>query len=1038
MKILRSVFLILLILISAALLVLQSDWGKRLSLRLLTESLQQAGWTIKTGKIEGNLPHTLIVHHLEASSAAFSLRVERLETRLALAALLKKELLFTELQAQGVSWQSSGAKPFSETKALSAIPRRGVAIRVKQFHLSDLALPLFPHADVEGSGVLDGAGKFSVRATIKSPEMSGAVVRITAQADDKGSIRSKGSLILPQLFPWEKSAVFQFSFKGKTDFSAKLWGNVYLADMGGEKISLQADMQINPSWQVVQSKIAIAASDFRMQFTSQQEKVHLNALIHGLSWEGNFRYALAEKKKSLLLSDIAIQGADTALSGALELFPSFRAAGRIHMTASDLHKLSDFFGKAEATIVLQPGEERQELQGEGVFENVHWGSFFVQQGRFQGSLDHGELILENGHYDGVHFSTLAFRSSFGSREGPFSLTADGHWKQPFHFRCEGTAALQGRGISGALSRAEGMLGSRPLSLSAPSHFFFSSRDMQLRNFDIFLGGAHLFFDGEKAGDTLRLKASLEKIPLEIIPLPVDLGGQADISLALEEKGGETSGAFAGSISSSAENSALVTGSFQGTFAHERVDARGSWRIGGAEVFSFDCALPIRLDLMQREGVLLYEKPARASISLRGKIEDILDFFNLGTHRITGSAFADFHLADTLSQPHIEGDFRLERGSYENYLTGTRLYDLNAKGVADGSRLLIQSVSARGESGFIGAQGAISFDLSQRFPFSLDIEAHRFRAAHIDLISAEVEGKMHIEGNLQGAKASGQIEVVRGEIHIPDRLPRLLPRLAVVYKNPTKPIEPPEASGRVPYPLSLDLRVAAPASMTIEGRGLKSEWLGDFRVGGTLADVVAEGGLKLARGEFSFAGREFKLLDGKLSFSGKEHEMPRLDLSGVMEIKGISIQARLKGPLNHPQLTLHSSPPLPLGAIMSYLLFGQDLAEINSFQALQLANSIASFAGQGPDVLESTRKALGVDKLNIVSMPGKNEEMGDIIAVQVGKYISEGVLVSLTQGAEESSTNISIEVELNGGWIVQLESDQRQEQGKFTIKWSHNF
>jgi translocation and assembly module TamB len=124
--------------------------------------------------------------------------------------------------------------------------------------------------------------------------------------------------------------------------------------------------------------------------------------------------------------------------------------------------------------------------------------------------------------------------------------------------------------------------------------------------------------------------------------------------------------------------------------------------------------------------------------------------------------------------------------------------------------------------------------------------------------------------------------------------------------------------------------------------------------------------------------------------------------------------------------------------MAYLLFGQNLAEINSYQALQLANSLASLAGEGPDILESTRKSLGVDRLTIVTTPSDDDELSDRIALQVGKYISEGILVSFSQGAEESSTNISIEIEMKNGFVFQLESDQQQNQGKFTLKWNHNY
>ncbi|MBU6445966.1 MAG: hypothetical protein KGQ49_01035 [Verrucomicrobia bacterium] len=53
-------------------------------------------------------------------------------------------------------------------------------------------------------------------------------------------------------------------------------------------------------------------------------------------------------------------------------------------------------------------------------------------------------------------------------------------------------------------------------------------------------------------------------------------------------------------------------------------------------------------------------------------------------------------------------------------------------------------------------------------------------------------------------------------------------------------------------------------------------------------------------------------------------------------------------------------------------------------------------------------------------------------------MSKGVLVSFSQGADESSTNISVEIELKNNFVFQIESDQRQEQGRFTLKWNLNY
>jgi translocation and assembly module TamB len=82
----------------------------------------------------------------------------------------------------------------------------------------------------------------------------------------------------------------------------------------------------------------------------------------------------------------------------------------------------------------------------------------------------------------------------------------------------------------------------------------------------------------------------------------------------------------------------------------------------------------------------------------------------------------------------------------------------------------------------------------------------------------------------------------------------------------------------------------------------------------------------------------------------------------------------------------------------------------------------------------------VDRIEIVTQPNSSDsdELEQTIALQVGKYVSEGVFVSFTQGAEDASGNIGIEVDLKHGFILELESDQRQEQGKFTLKWSKSY
>jgi translocation and assembly module TamB len=301
-----------------------------------------------------------------------------------------------------------------------------------------------------------------------------------------------------------------------------------------------------------------------------------------------------------------------------------------------------------------------------------------------------------------------------------------------------------------------------------------------------------------------------------------------------------------------------------------------------------------------------------------------------------------------------------------------------------------------------------------------------------------KGNLLLEGNLEAGKASGALLVERADLSIPDKIPRPLPQLPVRIRNPQKPLPLRSLPAPSPYPLFLDLSIDAPDSVFVTGRGLSSEWNGAFQIDGRLDAISARGSLKLSSGEFSFSNRSFKLTDGSLTFTGRHKEMPTLDLSGTITQKGVAITARLKGPLNNPQITFQSVPPLPTGSILSYLLFGQDISEVTGFQALQLANTIASLSGASPDLLENTRRSLGVDRLRIITKSSSGDEGTDSIAVEVGKYVAEGVLVSFSQGTDDSSTNIRIEVDLKNGFTFEAETEQQQEQGIFSLKYNLNY
>jgi hypothetical protein len=668
----------------------------------------------------------------------------------------------------------------------------------------------------------------------------------------------------------------------------------------------------------------------------------------------------------------------------------------------------------------------------------------------------GDLLLESASLEAVSEGDL----------WPFRLFAEGTWKHPLELHLSGRGAYKDSQLVVRTDTGTGNFFRHPLIFTESWNLEWSPDTFRLTDLHLNVGGGTLYANLVRRGDETDGRIKCTDLPLDLLALQsldVSVGGSLNLDLSLHEINQRLRGTLAASVSQMQVSSLRETaplkadGTIEGTFDRDRLDVLAHFQVRNipgviqkSEIGQFldyerytpilhcKASLPIHLSVWPFEASLVMGGPAEGNLAFDGRVEDFIDFLDLGTHRLEGHCKCDFTLRNTLQRPLLEGTGQFENGYYENYYTGTQLRHIQADFLAEKQKIYLRSLSALDgkEEGKLTAFGEIDLRPDELYPFRFDVGFSQFKCVEIDLVTTFANGKMRIQGNQKSALAHGHIEVTESELTIPDHIPRPLPNLQVVYRNPSSPAaaQPEEFH---PYPLYLDLHVSAPNNLFIEGRGLHSEWKGDFDIGGSYTAIAAKGRLELLKGEFNFSSRSFKLTEGSLSLSGKEHEMPYLNLVGSINQKGIQINARLNGPLNSPQVTVQSVPALPLSSIMSYLLFGQNISEINGFQALQLANSVANLAGQGPDVMESTRRSLGVDRLNVVVDPG-GEGSDDNVALQVGKYVSKGVIVSFSQGTEDSSTNASIEVEIKDNLIFQAETQQQQEQGKFTIKWSLNY
>jgi hypothetical protein len=1080
-------------LIAILALALQSPWGTEKAVSLLNEAVKNSGLTVEIGEIQGSLPHLVKLKEVRVTARGFSITFASLEARLSLLRLLKREIAFSLIKGDEVSWTESGEPIAIEKTGLPFL------LNVKDFAFTNVRIPNRLLADFEGHLRIGKKNRYAfIDVTARTAEYPSASARLLLSIQRNGTAMARLNLAKEHLSleatgqgHWSaflaKEGKIQGRIKGSFEPLSLNFSGKYLRDQGYH-IQMQTNhfkwtpfsgrlftnldvleegdaLLVKATWRIPRLGLGTftatevrGSGEARYEQSAIQGSAALTGDYLANHWEAKSDF-LWSKGSSWMFPAYQIATSALEIKGSLEVRPDMLLVGTTELTAAQIHPLAESLygagtGKALWYLVEQNGLPVQAAHLDGKGSLFYWNTLFAQEISFYSDLTEpfakpkGTIYLdmEKAKWGTFVLDSASLETMSQGENWPFKLFIDGEWRHPLVLRLDGFWRYNNPDLLISLQNGTGSFFNHPLTLAAPASFEYSPTLFRLNDFALSFADGSVVASIQREGNNTDARIETKHLPLDFLslnPLDVAIGGFFDFEGTLKERSNRLYGDFHATVAQMEVGKKDLLGGeghLDGHFDQGRLDLTGRLTVRETPLFDLDLSLPVHLEVWPFKSQLLYNKSAKGHFALNGRIEDFLDFANLGTHRLEGECHSDLTLSNTLAYPILEGYIDFENGYYQNYSTGTELKNIRAEWFAEKDTLYLRHLTAQDarEKGSLTAKGQIRCLPSEKFPYRIETEFSRLSTKAFHLVSAEAGGKILLTGNLDKGLAKGEVHILETDITVPDRLPRQLPDLEVVYKHANKPPEPPQPAHRAPYPLFLDLSIDAPDGIFISGRGLNSEWKGNFHLGGTQTAIAAKGQIELIKGEFLFSGRRFKLTEGALFFSGIPNEMPFLNLAGSMDVKDITIVARLKGPLNNPQITLHSTPPLAMGTIMSYLLFGQDMSEINSFQALQLANSLSSLAGEGPDVLEATRRSLGVDRLQILTVPSPTEDGEDTIAVQVGKYVTEDVLVSFSQGAEDASTNISIAVELKGGLSFVLESQAAQEQGKFTLKWSRNY
>jgi translocation and assembly module TamB len=721
----------------------------------------------------------------------------------------------------------------------------------------------------------------------------------------------------------------------------------------------------------------------------------------------------------LNLTNIVGSAPDLTLSGHGALSTeTLLFDGYVSLTADDLSKYSDLAGtnlsgQLKAIAQLKPFEETQQSAdisidvANGTFDQFKIRSLTAEA--FFASLSSpwpqsakisaADLIIdENTALDKLNASVISADNL------KYKLTLNGSGRAPAPLSFDGTALLSD--LTQTIPTAENIA----LSVKQGSSTAKLSGDFRKDSVDLIVTAKDV-----RGADLVAI------IPESLQNVRIDL--QASMTGAPSAPTTKIDSTLRGLASGVYQDAAMF---IQATHVNDLISATINGKGTGIRKLEADVSLPMTFAVLPFNFSLDSAAPIKGAIDIDADLAGISTLFLPPTLSLSGKLQGDGIISGTISDPAPTVNLRLSDVQFDDPQNGIVIANLNAEASLTKDALLLTSLSATdGKDGMLNGNGNLRFDGSVA---NIDMHMRGFNIPQSDLANGTISADLAFKGTNDGMILSGKADISEMNVLIPETFSSRIPQLNIVEDD--------EKSGpSLLERLAIDINIDANNQVFVRGWGLDAEFGGDISISGTASKPQFNGSLSARRGRYEEFGKRFDLARADLRFQGDVPPSPYLDIEATTPAGDVTGSVLLSGPVQAPSIKFASSPALPEDEVLSRILFGKESTRISPFQAVQLAQTIRRFSGQGGgsglDPLGLLRSATGLDDISV--------EMDETGAANVGagKYLADNVYLEVSKGKGDTSGEATIQIEVTPS--INIESQIGQDaQGGGGIFWKKDY
>lgn len=378
------------------------------------------------------------------------------------------------------------------------------------------------------------------------------------------------------------------------------------------------------------------------------------------------------------------------------------------------------------------------------------------------------------------------------------------------------------------------------------------------------------------------------------------------------------------------------------------------------------------------------------LRVQGRIElSILEHFFTPIERSAGVLTLNAVVRRQSGDLDLIGTGRVERGMVEWRGLPSRFSGITAGLTFSQSTILFERVEGRWAEGRVTASGQVLLEGTR--PKAVAIEARleevrpQFSYAKFDL-SGTTSGRLSIEGRPDHLVMRGELEVARSLFR-----PKFDWRAIVA--DPAQ-----RASGNVYDPskevmhFDVGVHLDQEDPLRLRNDTAQVDLFGDVSMSGTNQRLGLLGSLTVGRGRVGFIGREYSVEGGTLEFRDKHRFDPRYDLFLSARACDADIKLNLLGTLDDVTTSYHSKPEMEETNIVSCLVRGVKIKDLESLRGDTRSTAAASFAGEAlwrlSGVDQQVRKVIPLDQVEVTTEYSTRERVYEP-RILVAKEIQDG-------------------------------------------------